>query len=97
MKKRTRHLVLALAVLLGAGSVSFVNSAPATAADWFPVPPDRVYTIDGHGFGHGHGMSQRGAQGAATQGLSANQILDFYYPGTTRTDIGVPRVRVVPG
>jgi hypothetical protein len=28
-------------------------------------------------------MSQYGAQGAARDGLSAKQILDFYYPGTT--------------
>jgi len=33
-------------------------------------------------------MSQWGAQGAALQGLSAEQILDFYYPGTYRFDIG---------
>ncbi len=40
-------------------------------------------------------MSQWGAQGAATQGLNAQQILDFYYPGTTRTQIGTPTVRVL--
>jgi SpoIID/LytB domain protein len=52
------------------------------------VPSNRTYTIDGHGFGHGKGLSQRGAQGAATAGLDVNQILAFYYPGTTQTQIG---------
>jgi stage II sporulation protein D len=47
------------------------------------VPVTHSWTIVGHGFGHGHGMSQYGAQGAALQGLSARQIVDFYYPGTT--------------
>ncbi|MFD2090352.1 SpoIID/LytB domain-containing protein [Blastococcus deserti] len=95
MGKRTRLLVLALVGLLLGGTVGLVASEPAQAAEWFPVPPGRVYTVDGHGYGHGHGMSQRGAQGAATQGLTANQILDFYYPGTTRTNIGTPGVRVL--
>ena len=39
--------------------------------------------LTGHGFGHGHGMSQYGAQGAALKGLTHRQILAFYYPGTT--------------
>jgi len=47
------------------------------------VPPGGGYTIHGLGFGHGHGMSQWGAYGAAKVGqLSANQILHFYYPHT---------------
>ena len=37
----------------------------------------------GAGFGHGVGMSQYGAYGAARQGLTADQIVGFYYPGTT--------------
>lgn len=40
--------------------------------------------LEGHGWGHGHGMSQYGAQGAALAGLSHRRILDFYYPGTKR-------------
>ena len=43
-----------------------------------------TFTATGHGYGHGHGMSQYGAQGAAQQGLGWQQILDFYYPGTSR-------------
>jgi SpoIID/LytB domain protein len=95
MRARRRTIGLGLVALLTCGLLGLVAPAgPAQAADWYPVPGSRVFTVDGHGFGHGHGMSQRGAQGAASQGLNVNQILDFYYPGTTRTNIGAPNVRV---
>ncbi len=54
--------------------------APARAA--------ASYTFVGHGYGHGRGMSQYGAQGAALRGLSAQQILNFYYPGTQASTVG---------
>ena len=39
--------------------------------------------LEGRGYGHGRGMSQYGAQGAASKhGKSYRQILRFYYPGT---------------
>jgi stage II sporulation protein D len=69
-------------------AVSF--AAPAhplkagTPAEIYPVPPGGVFTFSGRGFGHGHGMSQWGAYGAAKMDhLSSNQILHFYYPHTT--------------
>ncbi|MCW2813152.1 MAG: lytB 1, partial [Nocardioides sp.] len=34
-----------------------------------------------NGFGHGHGMSQYGAQAQALAGRSHQQVLAFYYPG----------------
>ena len=43
--------------------------------------------IHGAGFGHGCGMSQNGAKGLADRGLTAAQILAYYYNGTIR-DIG---------
>jgi SpoIID/LytB domain protein len=49
----------------------------------FTVPAGGAFTIAGHGFGHGHGLSQYGAEGAALQGLHYRKILAFYYPGTT--------------
>ena len=36
-------------------------------------------------FGHGVGMSQRGAQQMAAEGMTYDRILEFYYPGLTRT------------
>ena len=46
-------------------------------------PDKATIRINGHGYGHGHGMSQHGAQGAALQGLTHEEIVAFYYPGTT--------------
>jgi SpoIID/LytB domain protein len=56
--------------------------APAHADDPYPVPDTATITVVGDGSGHGKGLSQYGAYGAARQGRSAQQILDFYYPGT---------------
>ncbi|TCC35569.1 SpoIID/LytB domain-containing protein [Kribbella speibonae] len=71
-----------------------VISATAQARDVVPAAaPDT--TINGRGFGHGRGLSQYGAQGAALAGKPAKQILDFYYPGTTTGKAtGSIRVRV---
>jgi len=55
----------------------------AHAAERWTVPSQATVTLTGHGYGHGHGMSQYGAEGAARQGLTHEQILAFYYPGTT--------------
>ena len=49
----------------------------------YPVPASGTYTVQGHGYGHGRGMSQYGANGAAQKGLTHEEILKFYYPGTT--------------
>lgn len=41
------------------------------------------YTVRGNGFGHGVGMSQYGAKAMADQGFKMENILSFYYPGTS--------------
>ncbi len=46
-----------------------------------------AYYIDGKGHGHGVGMSQYGAQHAALEGYTYDQILSTYYPGTTLTNL----------
>jgi SpoIID/LytB domain protein len=72
-------------VVVTAGLLGGPLSGPARAVSTdqsYPVPGDGTYTVSGHGYGHGHGLSQYGGQGAARQGLSAAQILSFYYPGT---------------
>jgi stage II sporulation protein D len=69
--------VLALTIVVTLGAAT----DPAAAAV-LHVPRHATITIDGHGYGHGHGMSQYGAEGAARKGLSANQIVRFYYPHT---------------
>ena len=70
------------------------GAAAATTTSGLQVPDNAVITIDGRGFGHGHGLSQYGAEGAARRGLSARQILHFYYPGT-RTGRHAGRVNVL--
>jgi stage II sporulation protein D len=76
-----RRAVAAVAVLTTvAGSLT---SAVARTPEAVAVQQAATKTITGRGFGHGRGMSQYGAQGAAIAGKSAKQILDFYYPGTT--------------
>lgn len=80
-----KPIVAAVAALL---TVVLVGPAPSASArvapdPVIPVPSGATITITGHGFGHGHGMSQYGAQGAALQGLTAQQIVAFYYPHTT--------------
>lgn len=43
----------------------------------------KAYAFVGGGFGHGVGMSQYGSYNLAKLGWSPEQILAFYYPGTT--------------
>lgn len=74
-------LVRALALAVATALVAV--PAPASAApDKWDVEGEPTLRIQGRGFGHGHGMSQYGAEGAAREGLSAAEILTFYYPGT---------------
>jgi stage II sporulation protein D len=67
-----------------------LSGAPATATPGLVVPRGATIVIHGRGFGHGHGMSQYGAQGAARQGRSTRQILEFYYPHTKAGQAGGP-------
>jgi SpoIID/LytB domain protein len=64
-------------------------TAPATeaVADSSTTPRSGSFHISGAGFGHGWGMSQYGAYGAAKRGLSWQRILAFYYPRTTRSKL----------
>lgn len=64
-------------------------AAPASVA---ASGPDPVVTILGRGFGHGRGMSQWGAYGAAVSGLTWPEILQFYYPGTTQTTLSTGKL-----
>jgi SpoIID/LytB domain protein len=78
-----------LALGIGVAGVVLPAAAPADA-----VTVGRTVVLDGHGFGHGHGMSQYGAKGAAKQGLTYRKILGFYYPGTSWSTVSGP-VRVL--
>lgn len=60
----------------GVGAASPAAAAPASAGT------GAEFALTGRGWGHGKGMSQYGAKGAADAGLSHRQIAAFYYPGT---------------
>lgn len=53
------------------------------AADALPDPAggDDEVVVTGRGWGHGVGLSQYGAQGAARLGCNAREIVETYYPG----------------
>jgi len=70
-----------------AATTLVLPGAPAGAAG-IRIPHHATLTIHGHGYGHGHGLSQYGAQGAAKKGLSAKQIVRFYYPHTSGGHVG---------
>lgn len=78
MRKLMRLVVGVVVGLLVAAGFA-VPSTSAKAA----VPYDSTIRFSGYGFGHGWGMSQYGAYGAALKGLTWQQIIGFYYPGTT--------------
>ena len=93
---RTRPARVLLAILTTA---LLLPVLPASAASqrkvetWLTPGPTAI-TLTGHGFGHGNGMSQYGAHGAAQQGLTWQQIVGFYYPGTTLEPMG-GKIRVL--
>lgn len=81
-----KPIVAALAALLTV-AVATPAGARTTTDPVIAVPAGARVTISGHGFGHGHGMSQYGAEGAARKGLTARQIVAFYYPHTTLSTV----------
>ncbi len=86
---RTRPPRLLLALLAGAVLLPVLpaEAAPRKLVETWATPGSTAITLTGHGFGHGHGLSQYGALGAAQQGLTWQQIDEFYYPGTTWGEI----------
>jgi stage II sporulation protein D len=106
--RRMLALGLSAAAVVTAGTavttVTTVAAAPAATAATCPAPagasvaaasvPTGDVKIFGHGWGHGMGMSQYGAQGAARLGCSYRTILDTYY-ANTRLDTRALNARVV--
>jgi SpoIID/LytB domain protein len=72
-----------LVTLLGAGALIAGGATLPAQADDAITPTDQQVVVNGAGWGHGKGMSQYGAQGAAKQGLTYDKIVSFYYTGTT--------------
>ena len=98
MPRRTPALPAWCAVLglLASCAVALVAAAPPAAAEEVVErPASGVFAVEGHGWGHGRGMSQWGAQGAASLGVSAEQIVRTYYPGTARAVLPAAPIRVL--
>jgi stage II sporulation protein D len=80
-RSRIRRLLSGALVLAVIGTSAVLTTIPARA-DSAVSARSGSFTIRGAGWGHGWGMSQYGAYGAARNGLSWKQILAFYYRGT---------------
>src|SRR3954469_10031054 len=84
-------------VLAGAACVSTVAASPAAGvrvSETVRIGTAKTLSVSYRGNGHGHGMSQYGARGAARAGRSYRQILAFYYPGTSVVTIAHRTIRV---
>jgi peptidoglycan hydrolase-like amidase len=89
MHTRTRRALPALVTALVSGAL-LLGAAPAQAAradDPVTITTGTQLVVTSNGYGHGHGMSQWGAKGAAEAGLATADILRFYYPGTTVSSV----------
>lgn len=96
MYRRLRHLA-AMSVLAALGSLllPMPNASAAATAEVYNRPSDGVFGVAGHGWGHGHGMSQWGANGAASkQSMTGAQIAAFYYPNTAQAVLPNSTIRV---
>lgn len=95
-RRRARRTLRAVLVLmLSLGTVVAATGLAAGYDQRYPLRGRTSLGIIGHGYGHGRGMSQWGAYGAATKGLTYPQILAFYYPGTTLSGQADPPMRVL--
>ena len=73
-----------------------MRRALLAAAFALALPPAAgAYTIKGHGFGHGVGMSQYGAYGFALKGRDYTSILTHFYRGTEVGKVDSQTVRVL--
>ncbi|MGI4895309.1 MAG: SpoIID/LytB domain-containing protein [Janthinobacterium lividum] len=82
MTRETRRFPRFATGLIAAVAAGTLTAAPAMADEVRPAVGG-AFTFVGHGFGHGIGMSQWGAQSRAAAGQNYRSILDFYYPGTS--------------
>lgn len=92
-----RSFLVALAVLAAALAGAVGPSAASAPPIRYEAPrgSGALFLVKGHGWGHGVGMGQWGAEGYALQGYAYGQILAAYYPGTTLGQTTVAKVRVL--
>ncbi len=82
-----------LALVLASIAAAMIVAVPAAQAR-------TIYTLTGHGWGHGIGLSQYGALGYAQHGWAYDAILAHYYQGTTLAPLANPvqmRIQLASG
>jgi stage II sporulation protein D len=94
MPARALSLVLMVAAL-AVGSARAGSICSATCSFQAPAGSGALLVFNGHGWGHGVGMSQYGAYGYALHGATYDQILGHYYPGTTLGPAPASTIRVL--
>ena len=68
---------------------------PAASQYVAPSGSGALFLLSGHGWGHGVGMGQWGAEGYALHGITYDAILAAYYPGTVLSQTTARRIRVL--
>jgi stage II sporulation protein D len=76
------------------GSATGTTATTTATAKTTTSAARSVLVVSGHGWGHGLGLSQWGADGYARHGWTYDRILAHYYTGTTLGKATVPTVRV---
>jgi stage II sporulation protein D len=93
------RLFALLSILTAVGvSAAGAAAAPACVSSCSyaaPAGSGALLVFNGHGWGHGVGMSQYGAYGYALHGSTYDQILAHYYPGTTLGAAPAKSIRVL--
>lgn len=89
MTRRAIRVAIAAGVLCASAAGALPGSKTPVAA----ALPAQL-TIVGHGWGHGRGMGQYGAEGYALDGWNYQQILAHYYGGTTLTTFSPVNISV---
>jgi stage II sporulation protein D len=94
---RLRPLALAAVLLVLAAPTGVAAGASVCNTSCFQAPAGSgaLFVFNGHGWGHGVGMSQYGAYGYAQHGSSYDAILAHYYPGTTLGPAPARTIRVL--
>lgn len=91
-----KRILLILALVISGATISPV--APAVHAETLAGQTPVAILVNGRGFGHGRGMSQYGALGWATKfNKTWQEILDFYYGGTTLSQLTETDAGLSPG
>ena len=64
-------------------NIRYALSRKCLYSSWFEIShSDGIWTLTGHGWGHGAGLCQIGAAQMAEEGFTYEQILAHYYVGT---------------